>query len=299
MVWLVVVFEKGYLMDKLHKGSAAARDFFNHVGWTRQGGVLVDTLLWGGCKDGPIHQQLEEQRTERVRLAVGGPGLRLAELGCGGTPAVFLAERCATYTAIDFSSTGLAEAAIALKSANVPFETVEADFTSLPFEDGTFDVVYSAHAIYHIDTVKGQEAAFREAMRVLRPGGRAIFVLANPFPLLFPYRLLRRVLAMTPGLNTVLNRLRPKPPVPYLPMPLGWMKKQLERCGEVKITGHAVPSVAFDRSVSETTTVGNLAWRAVRWLETHHADVAARLGCYVLTVVNKSSHKSSHSAFGT
>jgi len=286
-------------MDKLHKGSAIARDFFNQVGWTRQDGVLVDTLLWGGCKDGLVHQQLEGQRTERVRRAAGGPGLRLAELGCGGTPAVFLAERCATYTAIDFSPTGLAEAAIALKPTNVPFETVEADITNLPLEDDTFDVVYSAHAIYHIDTVKGQEAAFREAMRVVRPGGRAIFVLANPFPLLFPYRLLRRVLAMTPGLNKVLNRFRPKPPVPYLPMPLGWMKKQLERWGEVKITGHALPSVAFDRCVPETTTLGHLAWRAVRWLETHHADVVARLGCYVLIVVNKSSHKSSHSAFGT
>jgi len=75
-------------------------------------------------------------------------------------------------------------------------------------------VVYSAHAIYHIDTVDGQGAALREAMRVVRPGGRAIFVLANPFPLLFPYRLIRRVFAMTPGLNAVLNRLRAKPPLP-------------------------------------------------------------------------------------
>src|SRR5262245_16237248 len=39
----------------------------------------------------PIHQ-----RKERLRQLAGGPGLRMAELGCGGTPAVFLAERCAT-----------------------------------------------------------------------------------------------------------------------------------------------------------------------------------------------------------
>lgn len=160
--------------------------------------------------------------------------------------------------------------------------------TNLPFADGAFDVVYSAHAIYHIDTIKGQEAAFREAMRVVRPGGRAVFVLSNPFPLLFPYRLIRRVLAMTPGLNTILNRLRAKPPVPYLPMPLGWMKRQLGRWGNVKITGHAVPSVPFDRGISKSTSFGRMAWRAVQWLETHHADVAARLGCYVLIVVDKS-----------
>jgi hypothetical protein len=54
--------------------------------------------------------------------------------------------------------------------------------------DGTFDLAYSAQAIYHIDTADGQAAAFHETMRVRRPCGRAIFVMANPFPILFPYR---------------------------------------------------------------------------------------------------------------
>jgi SAM-dependent methyltransferase len=178
---------------KLGQGTAATRDFYNRIGWRRQDGTLVDTRLFGWTK-GPIRLALEAQRKNRLRQVAGGPDLRLAELGCGGTPAVFLAERCKTYTAVDFSSAGLSEAASALKATKVPFATVEADITDLPFEDGAFDVVYSAHAIYHIDTVDGQTAAFREAMRVVRPGGRAIFVLANPFPLLFPIRLVRRVL---------------------------------------------------------------------------------------------------------
>jgi ubiquinone/menaquinone biosynthesis C-methylase UbiE len=273
-------------MDKLRKGTAATRDFYNRVGWRRQDGTLVDTRLFGWT-DGPIRQALENRRKERLRQMAGGPGLRLVELGCGGTPAIFLAEQCATFTAVDFSSIGLSEATAALKGTNVLFETIEADITELPFEDGTFDVAYSAHAIYHIDTVDGQAAAFREAMRVVRPGGRAIFVLANPFPLLFPYRLIRRVLAMTPGLNTILIRLRAKPPLPYLPMPLRWMKGQLGKWGDVKIIGHAVPSVEFDRRMSEVTKLGRLAWRAVQWLETHHTDLAARLGCYVLIVVRR------------
>jgi len=240
-----------------------------------------------GWVDGPIHQALDRQRQDRVLEAAGGPGLQLAELGCGGTPATFLAERCARFTAVDFSATGLSEAAAALKGTNVAFETIEADITDLPFDDGAFDVVYSAHAIYHIDSADGQAAALKEAIRVLRPGGRAVFVLANPFPLLFPFRLSRRVLAMTPGLNTVLNRVRAKPPLPYLPMPLGWIRRELEKWGDVKITGHAVPSVPFDHRVSEHTAIGRFAWPAIRWLETHHPDRAARLGCYVLIVVNK------------
>lgn len=273
-------------MIDLRKGTAATRNFYNRIGWRRENGTIVDTLLFGWM-DGPIHKTLDRQRKDRLLQAAGGPDLRLADLGCGGRPAVFLAGSCAKFTAVDFSSTGLSEAAAALKNANVPFETVEADITSLPFDDGAFDVVYSSQAIYHIDTVDGQAAAFHEAMRVLRPGGRAIFVLGNPFPLLFPYRLVRRVVAMAPGLNWVLNALRAKPPLPYLPMPLGWTRRQLEKWGLVKISCHTAPSVEFDRRVSEHTRIGRLVWRAIHRLETHHADLATRLGCYVLVVVDK------------
>jgi len=62
----------------------------------------------------------------------------------------------------------------------------------------------------------------------------------------------------------------------------------LQQWGDVKITGHAVPSVQFDRRISEHTMVGRFAWRAIQWLETHHSDHAAWLGCSVLIVVNKS-----------
>lgn len=276
-------------MDEPAMGTAATRDFYNRTGWRRQNGKLIDVLMFGKS-DGPIHQALDTRRKQRIKQLVGGPALQLAELGCGGTPATFLAERCAKFVAVDFSSTGLCEAAAALEGTKVAFETIEADITDLPFETGAFDVVYSANAIYHIDKVEGQAAALRETMRVVRPGGRAIFVQANPFPLLFPYQLTRRVLAMTPGLNKLLNHLRAKPPLPYLPMPLGWMKRQLEAWGEVKITGHRLPTVGFDRQVSEHTTIGRCAWRAIQWLETHHSDFAARLGFLVLIVVRKTNN---------
>jgi hypothetical protein len=43
----------------------------------------------------------------------------------------------------------------------------------------------------------------------------------------------------------------------------------------------------FDRRVSEHTMIGRFAWRTIRWLEAHHSDRAAWLGCYVLIVVSK------------
>jgi len=43
------------------------------------------------------------------------------------------------------------------------------------------------------------------------------------------------------------------------------------------------------RAIMDKLQKGTAAttWRVIQWLETHHADLAARLGCYVLIVVDK------------
>lgn len=275
-------------MTGLFKGTEATKEFYDRSGWLRQDGVLIDTALFCAPSAGPILRSMIRRREQVIGEMIGGPGLRLVECGCGAKPAEFLVGRCKSFTAVDFSSTGLAEAAAALESTGVAFRTVEADMTHLPFGDGDFDAAYSAHAIYHIDNAAGQAAALAEIMRVVRPGGRAVFVLANPFPLLFPVRLLRRVLAMTPGLSWLLNNVRTKPPLPYLPMPLGWLRRQLANWGDVQIACHAMPSMWFDRKVSEGSRVTRSAWRALRWIESNHSRTAARLGCYVTIVVQRS-----------
>lgn len=274
------------MTQELSKGTAATRDFYNYVGWRRNNGVLADTRLFG-WQTGTIRAQIEEQRLGRVLQAADPHNKKVAEFGCGGTPALFLATQCADYTAVDFSSVGLSEAAKSLATTGVPFKTVEADITRLPFDDDEFDSVYSAHAIYHIDTAEGQSAALQEAMRVVRPGGRGVFILGNPFPVLFPMRAVRRALAMTPVVGAILNRIRSKPPLPYLPMPLSWIRSQLSKWGDVEITCHALPSVSFDRLVAETNPLGRLIWRVVESLESNRSESCARLGCYTMIVVSK------------
>jgi SAM-dependent methyltransferase len=274
------------------KGTKATKDFYDQIGWKRQQGVLVDQALFTALAPGPILRGLIAHREALLQSCLGGTRLHLADFGCGGSPASFLASFCRCYTAVDFSPTGLAEAARELQATGVPFETVEADITDLPMEDGSFDVAYSAQAIYHIADANGQAAAFSEIMRVVKPGGRALFVMANPFPVLFPWRALRRALAMTPVLGAVLNKLRAKPPLPYLPMPLGWMRRQLQDSGRVVILTYAIPSFWFDQHVSETSPWTAWLWRTARWMEMHWPTLSARLGCYVLIVVEKSGRPS-------
>jgi ubiquinone/menaquinone biosynthesis C-methylase UbiE len=272
-------------MAKLSKGTIATKEFYDKIGWQPDGDTLGDweRFAWG---QGSIQDALDSQRKARLRKMVS-PRLNILELACGGNPATFIASGAKSYTAVDFSPAGLTHAAEALARCGVPFKTIEADITALPFDDAAFDLAYSAQAIYHIDTVEGQAAAFVEAMRVVKPGGRAIFVMANPFPLLFPYRMMRRALAMTPIVETLLNKLRAKPPLPYLPMPVSWMRRELSRWGSIEITGYAMATVDMSRKVSETSWLGVRLWRMVAWLETERPDWVARLGNYVIIVVDK------------
>lgn len=51
-------------------------------------------------------------------------------------------------------------------------EVRTADITALPFDDESVDVVVSSLAIHNISARAGRRQALREAVRVLRPGGR-------------------------------------------------------------------------------------------------------------------------------
>jgi ubiquinone/menaquinone biosynthesis C-methylase UbiE len=60
-----------------------------------------------------------------------------------------------------------------LVDARVPVEVASAGAEALPFPDGSFDTVVSTLVLC---TVPDQEAALDEVRRVLRPGGRLLFI---------------------------------------------------------------------------------------------------------------------------
>jgi ubiquinone/menaquinone biosynthesis C-methylase UbiE len=100
------------------------------------------------------------------------PGMSLLDAGCGpGTITVGLAEIIAPgrLVAVDVGADEVATASAALSAAGHDNAHVEvADVQELPFEDGTFDAVFS-HAV--IDYLVDPLVALREFRRVLRPGG--------------------------------------------------------------------------------------------------------------------------------
>lgn len=99
----------------------------------------------------------------------GARSKRLLEIGVGlGTDFMRFVRAGARATGVD-----LTERAIGLVRRRLEVEGLEADLLvadaeALPFEDGSFDRVYSWGVLHHTpDTAR----AVREAVRVLRPGG--------------------------------------------------------------------------------------------------------------------------------
>ncbi|HWE53391.1 MAG TPA: class I SAM-dependent methyltransferase [Bryobacteraceae bacterium] len=270
-------------------GTPETQRFYEETGWTVQDGASVDHNLFGATEDGPIRMELHRVHNDRVRKILSGAGspLNMLECGCGGNPERSFLDLCSRYVGVDFSERGVKVAQSAFADVTIPHEFKSADICSLPFRSGEFDAVYSAHVIYHIANAAAQKAALGEFVRVVRPGGVVVLIAANPHPLVFPVRLLRRVAADTPLLGPLLDRIRPRPLLPYKPMSITWMKRQLARGGAVDVVSAGIPSIGFYRNVTEFDGVGRLLWNAVRALDIHYPQLSAYLGNYVLLSCRK------------
>jgi SAM-dependent methyltransferase len=140
-------------------------------------GVFLHTSLRG---------KLRVWDRELDRLGLRGDE-ELLDLGCGrGAVLIAAARRLPRGRAVgvdlwlsrDQSGNAMAVTRRNAEAANVAdrVELHTADMTALPFADGSFDVVTSALAIHNIPSPDGRAAAVREALRVLRPGGRLVLV---------------------------------------------------------------------------------------------------------------------------
>ena len=104
-------------------------------------------------------------------------GLAVLDLGCGtGRHALWLAAAGARVTAVDFSEGMLAEARRKPGAEAVRFVMHDLH-ERLPFPSGSFDRIVSGLVLEHIRDLHG---FFREARRMLEPGGRAVVSAMHP-----------------------------------------------------------------------------------------------------------------------
>jgi SAM-dependent methyltransferase len=123
-----------------------------------------------------------------VMAAGAGPGRRALELGaCLAGAGLDLARSGTDVTAVDISPATVAQARENARAQGLEdrmdLRVMDAEDLDLP--DGAFDVVCGSAIIHHLDLAR----AIPEVVRVLRPGGQAVF--AEPLghnPLINRYR---------------------------------------------------------------------------------------------------------------
>jgi ubiquinone/menaquinone biosynthesis C-methylase UbiE len=158
-----------------------ARDYYNSDD--------ADTFyytVWGG-ED--LHLGIYETDTDSIfdasrrtidRMASHsarlGQGARVLDLGAGygGTARYLARSRGCRVTALNLSEkeNERNRKMTAEQGLSDLVDVVDGSFQSLPFSEGTFDVVWSQDALLHSDD---RAQALREAHRVLRSGGEIVF----------------------------------------------------------------------------------------------------------------------------
>ena len=121
-----------------------------------------------------VHSQGEDLQ-QIATLAAAAGSVRVLDLGCGGGHVSFtVAPHVADVVAYDLSTEMLATvASVAEERGLANVSTVAGSVTSLPFDDGSFDLVLTRYSAHHWDDVaKG----LAEARRVLRDSGQAVFI---------------------------------------------------------------------------------------------------------------------------
>jgi glycosyltransferase involved in cell wall biosynthesis/ubiquinone/menaquinone biosynthesis C-methylase UbiE len=154
-----------------HKGQVQNQWNNNPVGSETARSAQPHTLEW--------FQEVERYRYDvyapwmpRVMEFAEHTGEQVLEVGGGmGTDLAQFATSGAIVSDVDLSGGHLQIAQENFRLRGLAGRFVHHDAESLPFEDGTFDLVYSNGVIHHTPNTRRTVA---EIFRVLKPGGRAI-----------------------------------------------------------------------------------------------------------------------------
>lgn len=102
-------------------------------------------------------------------------GREVLDLGCGaGYSTLELARLGAKVTALDLSAQGLTATTERIAKAGLAEQvvTVRSSVEQLPFANDSFDLVFAQNFLMHVSA----PAVGQEAWRVLKPGGKAVFI---------------------------------------------------------------------------------------------------------------------------
>jgi len=184
--------------------------------------VLALTVWRLGPRGGDFQRRIHDLIVATAAVDPAGRGL---DIGCGsGALTIRLAEALPTarVTGIDFWGTNW-EYSKDQCERNARIEGVAARTTfarqsaaSLQFDDATFDVVVSCLTFHEVRDVTDKSLIIAEALRVLRPGGRYVFLDLFADPSAFgSVQRVRTAIAQAGASVDEIDRLDSRLPLPF------------------------------------------------------------------------------------
>jgi ubiquinone/menaquinone biosynthesis C-methylase UbiE len=121
----------------------------------------------------PLGQTADRLEKKAVfALATAEPGTVCLDVGCGtGNYALDLAAKGLSTVCLDSSGEMLRASGAKARQAGLHTRLVQARAEHMPFRTGIFDLVISVSTL---EFAEDQEAAAREMLRVLKPGGQVV-----------------------------------------------------------------------------------------------------------------------------
>lgn len=152
------------------------------TGWTSAKGETPGTRAFFD-KARAFRDTIEQPWLPEVVPFLEMAGKRVLEIGFGpGYDTLKFMQAGAVYSGIDITPENVDRTKKHLGFFGYTPDIQQADAENLPFPDASFDVVYSNGVLHHVPDM---QKAFREARRVLKPGGKFIVLLYNRFSVFY------------------------------------------------------------------------------------------------------------------
>jgi SAM-dependent methyltransferase len=146
--------------------------------WTRNNAAYTDAAASEAWNAPEIHWGAFRWPEAEIGVLGDVAGLDVCELGCGTAYfSAWLAQRGARPVGVDVTPAQLATARRLQAETGITFTLVEANAEDVPLPDASFDLVLSEHGA---STWCDPQRWIPEAARLLRPGGRLVFMHATP-----------------------------------------------------------------------------------------------------------------------
>lgn len=269
------------------KVEQSVREFYDGFGWDDADGAKGEDISFRMFRPAyyPYHDAVEARTMEALAPFEGD----LLIVGCGDMPDshVDLANRFDQTTCIDISQKALDIAAKRLPDA----ATLLGSIVHSEIEDDSFDTVFCAHVLYHIDAAQ-QAEAMREMLRVVRPGGKVVVLYSNPrSPLRYMCsaakvlnNLAAKILRREQQHRTSSGQVRPA--LYFRPHPLGWWSQFGDR-SDVSMAPWDVIGSFEERQLLHSDGMARVFYGVAGWLERRIPRVAVRFWQYPMIVLQK------------